>query len=363
MTETDKLKNLAEKIKAWGETAGFQQVAISKPDLSTASERLLDWLESGYQGSMQWMGEHGEKRYTPEKLLADTVRVISVRMDYLTDSNMIAVLRDNNKAYISRYALGRDYHKLIRRRLANLSKQIETEIENLGLTHLQLSQRPFVDSAPVMEKPIAEQAGLGWIGKNTLLLNDQAGSWFFLGEIYISLQLPVDDNRQTNKCGNCRACLKVCPTDAFPAPYILDARKCISYLTIESQEPIPVELRPLMGNRVFGCDDCQIICPWNRYSSHTKERDFSPRHNLENSDLITLFEWSEDEFKRNTEGSPIRRIGHQRWLRNLSVGLGNAPASQNIIQALQKRIDDSSPLVREHVQWALEQQTKNAVSE
>ncbi|UVW34574.1 tRNA epoxyqueuosine(34) reductase QueG [SAR92 clade bacterium H455] len=356
MPETNKLKDLAKKVKAWGLELGFQQVAISQPDLSSASKNLLSWLDKGYQGSMQWMGEHGEKRYTPDQLVEKTLRVISVRMDYLADNNMIAVLKDDNKAYISRYALGRDYHKLIRKRLAKLGKKIETEIDFLGLNHLQLTQRPFVDSAPVMEKPIAEQAGLGWIGKNTLLLNDKAGSWFFLGEIYISLELPVDISEQTNKCGNCRACLKVCPTNAFPEPYVLDARRCISYLTIESQEPIPKELRPLMGNRVFGCDDCQIICPWNRYSSKTKEMDFSPRHNLDNSDLVTLFEWTEEEFLNNTEGSPIRRIGYQRWLRNLSVGLGNAPASQRIVDALNKRADDPSALVREHVLWAIDQQ-------
>jgi len=356
MPETNKLKDLAKKVKAWGLELGFQQVAISQPDLSSASKNLLSWLDKGYQGSMQWMGEHGEKRYTPDQLVEKTLRVISVRMDYLADNNMIAVLKDDNKAYISRYALGRDYHKLIRKRLAKLGKKIETEIDFLGLNHLQLTQRPFVDSAPVMEKPIAEQAGLGWIGKNTLLLNDKAGSWFFLGEIYISLELPVDISEQTNKCGNCRACLKVCPTNAFPEPYVLDARRCISYLTIESQEPIPKELRPLMGNRVFGCDDCQIICPWNRYSSKTKEMDFSPRHNLDNSDLVTLFEWTEEEFLNNTEGSPIRRIGYQRWLRNLSVGLGNAPASQRIVDALNKRADVPSALVREHVLWAIDQQ-------
>jgi epoxyqueuosine reductase len=358
MTETNKLNDLAKNIKAWGETLGFQQVAISKPDLDQASERLLKWLDNGFQGSMQWMGQHGDKRYKVDKLVENTVRVISVRMDYLTDSNMIAVLKDDNKAYISRYALGRDYHKLIRKRLADLTKKIEAEIDRLGLDHLQLNQRPFVDSAPVMEKPLAAQAGLGWIGKNTLLLNDKVGSWFFLGEIYISLKLPADDNQQTDKCGNCRACLKVCPTNAFPEPYILDARKCISYLTIESQEPIPEELRPLMGNRVFGCDDCQIICPWNRYSSKTQEIDFSPRHNLDNSDLLTLFEWTEDEFEEKTAGSPIRRIGYQRWLRNLSVGLGNAPPSQKIINALLQRAEDSSALVREHVLWALQEQQR-----
>ena len=360
MPETDKLNDLAKKVKAWGLELGFQQVAISQPDLSAASNNLLRWLDKGYQGSMQWMGEHGEKRYTPDQLVERTLRVISVRMDYLTDSNMIAVLKDDNKAYISRYALGRDYHKLIRKRLAKLGNKIESEIDFNGLNHLKLTQRPFVDSAPVMEKPIAEQAGLGWIGKNTLVINDKAGSWFFLGEIYISLELPVDKSEQANKCGNCRACLKVCPTNAFPEPYVLDARKCISYLTIESQEPIPEELRPLMGNRVFGCDDCQIICPWNRYSSKTQESDFSPRHNLDNSDLVTLFEWTEEEFLNNTEGSPIRRIGYQRWLRNLSVGLGNAPTSQRIIDALKQRIGHPSDLVREHVVWALKQQQTGA---
>lgn len=361
MTETEKLADLAKNIKAWGETLGFQQVAISKPNLQQASERLLQWLEKGFQGSMQWMGAHGDKRYHIDKLVEKTVRVISVRMDYLTDSNMIAVLKDNNKAYISRYALGRDYHKLIRRRLADLSQKIEAEIMKLELCDLEVFQRPFVDSAPVMEKPIAEQAGLGWIGKNTLLLNDKVGSWFFLGEIYISLELPVDKSDQSNKCGNCRACLKICPTDAFPEPYVLDARRCISYLTIESQDPIPEALRPLMGNRVFGCDDCQIICPWNRYPSTTQEIDFSPRHNLDNADLLTLFEWAEETFERNTQGSPIRRIGYQRWLRNLSVGLGNAPASLDIMAALTKQLDNPSALVREHVQWALnEQQRKHS---
>ena len=359
MTETEKLADLAKNIKAWGETLGFQQVAISKPNLEQASERLLQWLEKGFQGSMQWMGAHGDKRYHIDKLVEKTVRVISVRMDYLTDSNMIAVLKDNNKAYISRYALGRDYHKLIRRRLADLSQKIEAEIMKLELCDLEVFQRPFVDSAPVMEKPIAEQAGLGWIGKNTLLLNDKVGSWFFLGEIYISLELPVDKSDQSNKCGNCRACLKICPTDAFPEPYVLDARRCISYLTIESQDPIPEALRPLMGNRVFGCDDCQIICHWNRYPSTTQEIDFSPRHNLDNADLLTLFEWAEETFERNTQGSPIRRIGYQRWLRNLSVGLGNAPASLDIMAALTKQLDNPSALVREHVQWALNEQQRN----
>jgi len=349
--DSQALENLAKKIKAWGESMGFQQVAIVEPDLSQASERLNKWLADGFQGSMGWMADHGDMRYRVDRLVDHTVRVISVRMDYLADDKMIAVLKNDNKAYISRYALGRDYHKLIRKRLAQLVSHIKTE-----LPQLQLSQRPFVDSAPVMEKPLAEQAGLGWIGKNTLLLNNQAGSWFFLGEIYTSLPLPTDNNEQSNRCGNCRACLKVCPTDAFPEPYVLDARKCISYLTIENKGPIPKNLRPLMGNRVFGCDDCQIICPWNRFAAQTQEDDFSPRHNLDDPDLVTLFGWSQDEFLNYTQGSAIRRIGHERWLRNLAVGLGNASGSEDIVRCLENRANDPSELVREHVQWALDQQ-------
>jgi epoxyqueuosine reductase len=345
------LKNLAEKIKTWGAEYGFQQVNIVEPDLDQASERLQDWLDKKFHGSMKWMAEHGEKRYQIDNLVDRTLRVISVRMDYLADSNMIAVLGDDNKAYISRYALGRDYHKLIRRRLAALVKKIELE-----LPLSDLSQRPFVDSAPVMEKPIAEQAGLGWIGKNTLLLNQTAGSWFFLGEIYTSLALPVDNQTQEDKCGKCKACITVCPTDAFPEPYVLDARRCISYLTIEHKGSIDEELRPLMGNRVFGCDDCQIKCPWNRFASFSKEADFTPRHNLQDSSLVSLFMWSNEEFLKNTEGSPIRRIGHERWLRNLAVGLGNASASNHILEALRLRKDHPSVLVREHVNWAIKEQ-------
>ncbi|MCS5587645.1 MAG: tRNA epoxyqueuosine(34) reductase QueG [Porticoccaceae bacterium] len=359
MSETDQfdnldpktLEDLAQKIKLWGESLGFQQVAIVKPNLDRASQRLRLWLDNGYQGSMGWMSAHGDKRYQIDKLVARTLRVISVRMDYLADDNMVAVLKDPNKAYISRYALGRDYHKLIRKRLAELVRKIQHELPNT-----ELSQRPFVDSAPVMEKPLAEQAGLGWIGKNSLLINNKVGSWFFLGEIYTSLQLPEDHLEQPDRCGNCRACLKVCPTDAFPEPYVLDARKCISYLTIENKEAIPVPLRSLMGNRVFGCDDCQIICPWNRGAAKTKEMDFSPRHNLDNSELLSLFKWNESEFLTKTEGSPIRRIGYQRWLRNLAVGLGNAEGSAKILEQLEKTVAGSSALVKEHINWAIEQQ-------
>ena len=342
---------LAKKIKAWGIELGFQQVAIIEPDLNEASKSLNAWLKNGYQGSMGWMGHHGEKRYVVDKLVDHTIRVICVRMDYLNDNKMIAVLRDNNKAYISRYALGRDYHKLIRRRLGELVRRIREELPNDTL-----SQRAFVDSAPVMEKPLAAQAGLGWMGKNTLILNSQAGSWFFLGEIYTSLALPVDHNDQPNQCGKCRACLRVCPTNAFPEPYVLDARRCISYLTIEHKGSIPLEFRPLMGNRVFGCDDCQISCPWNRYPAQSQETAFAPRHHFDSPALLDLFMWSEAEFERFTEGSAIRRIGYQRWLRNLAIGLGNASGNPLILAALKQRANSSTPLVLEHVTWAIVQQ-------
>lgn len=351
MIEMADLEHLAAQIKQWGSGLGFQQVAISNPDLQQASRHLEEWLEQGYQGDMSWMGDHGAKRYTPSQLLPGTQRVISVRMDYLQDKNMIAVLRDSDKAYISRYALGRDYHKLIRKRLAHLCEKIFQ-----AALQINPAQRPFVDSAPVMEKPLAEQAGLGWIGKNTLLLNSEAGSWFFLGDIYTSIPLPVDQPAQHNQCGKCRACLKICPTDAFPKPYVLDARRCISYLTIEYKGSIPLELREKIGNRVFGCDDCQIICPWNRYANFSREDDFTPRHQLDNSSLLSLFKWREDTFLENTAGSPIRRIGYEMWQRNLAIGLGNANYSTEIEQTLEARLPESSALIQEHIHWALQRQ-------
>ena len=345
---------LALKIKQWGNELGFQQVAITGTDLDSTGQRLNQWLDKGYQGDMQWMGEHGSKRYTPEQLLPATQRVITVRMDYLPDNdNLIAVLKNENQAYLSRYALGRDYHKLIRKRLTTLAKEIEKAVP--GET---VSQRPFVDSAPVMEKPLAVKAGLGWMGKHTLIINSNAGSWFFLGEIYTSLPLPIDEPNQTDQCGECAACLKVCPTDAFPEPYVLDARRCISYLTIEHKGSIPEEFREPIGNRVFGCDDCQAICPWNKHTQPSQEADFSPRHQLDNSELVRLFNWSEKEFLKYTEGSPIRRIGHERWLRNLAIGLGNAPCSDAITHALKAKEDHQSEMVREHVRWALAQHQK-----
>ncbi|MBL4783503.1 MAG: tRNA epoxyqueuosine(34) reductase QueG [Porticoccaceae bacterium] len=346
-------KDLRPDIRRWGHELGFQQVGFTHIDLEQAGERLQQWLAQGFNGSMQWLAEHGEKRWRPELLLPGTVSIISVRMDYLSpNTDMIARLKDGDSAYLSRYALGRDYHKLIRKRLSTLAKRIEEHSQQ------PVIQRPFVDSAPVMEKPIAEQAGLGWIGKHTLVLNREAGSWFFLGELYTSLELPADTPAAEKQCGNCRACLKICPTQAFPEPYVLDARRCISYLTIENKGPIPLEFRQAIGNRVFGCDDCQIICPWNRFAKATEEDDFRPRHSLDNIKLSTLFQWSEEEFLQRTAGSPIRRIGHERWQRNLAIGLGNAPASDEITEVLKQALPQASALVGEHIQWALGQQQK-----
>jgi epoxyqueuosine reductase len=270
-------------------------------------------------------------------------------MDYLPgDTEMSKRLSQPETAYVSRYALGRDYHKLIRKRLQQLAERIQQAIGPFGY-------RAFVDSAPVLEKAIAQQAGLGWIGKNTLVLNRKAGSWFFLGELFVDLPLPVDTPHTSEHCGSCSACLDICPTGAFVGPYVLDARRCISYLTIELKGAIPAELRPLIGNRVFGCDDCQIICPWNRFARPTSQGDFQPRHQLDNSELAALFRWTEEEFLSRTEGSPLRRTGYQNWLRNLAVGLGNAPSSIPVLAALEARREDPSALVREHVAWALAQ--------
>ncbi len=358
------LASLVADIRQWGRELGFQQVAVTDTDLVEPARRLRQWLDRGYQGEMAWMASHGARRWTPEDLEPGTCRVICARMDYLPPhSNLIAALRDRDRAYLSRYALGRDYHKVIRKRLAELARRIEVriaalpELQQLG----QPRQRPFVDSAPVLEKPLAVKAGLGWMGKHTLIINSGAGSWFFLGELYTSLPLPVDEPRQPDRCGNCTACLTICPTDAFPAPYQLDARRCISYLTIEHKGPIPVELRPLMGNRVFGCDDCQAVCPWNRYARPTEEVDFVPRHGLADAELAALFSWSQEDFEEKTAGSPIRRVGYRRWLRNLAVGLGNGSPAPRAIAALEARADHPDPLVREHVHWAL-QRLRNPVA-
>ncbi|WP_045857400.1 tRNA epoxyqueuosine(34) reductase QueG [Teredinibacter purpureus] len=350
------LAALAEKIQLWARELGFQQIGISDGNLSSEAERLEEWLDEGYNGTMAWMAERQEMRKQPEKLHEGTRCIISARMDYLPDSTeQIKILKSPEKAYISRYALGRDYHKLIRKRLAKVAEKINAEA-CIIFPDQPAHQRPFVDSAPVLERPLAEKAGLGWVGKHTLLINQYAGSWFFLGEIFTDLPFPTNTFTAENKCGDCEACLKVCPTAAFPKPYQLDARRCIAYLTIENKGPIPQEYRAVMGNRVFGCDDCQAICPWNKYAQPSGEKDFQPRHGLANSDLLTLFLWNEDTFLKNTEGSAIRRIGFEGWQRNLAIGLGNAPHSNEIIQALRSQKNTASTLVAEHIDWALAQQ-------
>jgi epoxyqueuosine reductase len=348
-TDTLDLAALAQSIKDWGRELGFQQVAIADVQLGEHEAHLQRWLDAGYQGEMDYMAAHGSKRSHPNELVPGTLRVVSLRMDYLPgDTQMAQRLAQPEKAYVSRYALGRDYHKLIRKRLQQLAERISQQIGPFGY-------RAFVDSAPVLEKAIAEQAGLGWIGKNTLVLNRKAGSYFFLGELFVDLPLPVDAPHASEHCGRCTACMDICPTAAFVGPYVLDARRCISYLTIELKGSIPEELRAPIGNRVFGCDDCQIVCPWNRFAKPTEQSDFQPRHSLDNAELAQLFSWSEEEFLSRTEGSPLRRAGYERWLRNLAVGLGNAPSTIPVLEALKARLDHPSELVREHVQWALRQ--------
>ena len=341
--------NLGEQIKSWGQALGFQQVGITDINLSEAEPRLQAWLDAGYHGEMAYMQRHGLRRSRPADLIADTVSVISVRMDYQPEqaADMNGVLESDALAYIARYALGRDYHKVMRRRLQQLADRIETVTGPFG-------HRVFVDSAPVLEKPLAEKAGLGWIGKHTNLINKTAGSWFLLGEIYTSLPLTKDEPA-TNHCGTCAVCIDVCPTQAIIAPYQVDARRCISYLTIELKGSIPEEFRKPMGNRIFGCDDCQLFCPWNKFSQPTNESDFMPRHGLDTSALIELFSWSEAEWSDKTAGSAIRRPGYAGWLRNLAVALGNASSTPAVISALESRRDDESEVVREHIEWALEQ--------
>lgn len=338
---------LALAIRAWGRELGFQAVGISDIDLSAAESRLADWISRGYAGELDYMRKHGTRRSRPDDLVPGTLRVISARMDYLSDAaDSDEILSDGTKAFVARYALGRDYHKVLRGRLQRLAERIEQEIGPFGY-------RVFTDSAPVLEVELARKAGLGWRGKHTLLLSREAGSFFFLGEIYTDLPLPVDAPTSEH-CGSCTKCIDVCPTRAIVAPYVLDARRCISYLTIELKGSIPVELRPLIGNRVYGCDDCQAVCPWNRYARLSAEDDFRVRNGLDCADLVELFAWSESEFRQRMAGSAILRIGHERWLRNLAVGLGNAPTSDAVVSALRRRAGDRSKLVGEHVAWALE---------
>ncbi|MDQ1829609.1 tRNA epoxyqueuosine(34) reductase QueG [Massilia scottii] len=350
------LSALAHSIKRWGTELGFADVRISDADLSHAEAGLQAWLDAGRHGEMDYMASHGMKRARPAELVPGTVRVISARMDYLPAATPAdwrereaARLRDPGAAVISIYARGRDYHKVLRSRLQQLAERIERETGQLGF-------RVFTDSAPVMELPLAEKAGIGWRGKHTLILNRDAGSMFFIGEILVDVALPVDAPASAH-CGQCSACITACPTQAILAPGRLDARRCISYLTIELKNSIPEELRPLIGNRVYGCDDCQTACPWNKFAQRAVVPDFDERNELGSADMVSLFGWSEEEFGRKLEGSPVRRIGHERWLRNLAVGLGNAAegarGDARIVAALQARADDVSPMVREHVAWAL----------
>ena len=339
-------EQITRQVRAWCRELGFDGVGFAHTRLEKYEARLMEWLGDGMHGEMHYMAAHGDKRSRPAQLVEGTVSVISVRMNYLTDAaDPWRVLEQSRLGYVSHYALGRDYHKLMRKRLQALATRMERAFGPFGY-------RAFVDSAPVLEKPLAEQAGLGWIGKHTNLIDRASGSWFFLGELYTTLPLPPS-TPQSDHCGRCRRCLDICPTQAIVAPYRLDARRCISYLTIELKGSIPVELRPLMGNRIYGCDDCQLVCPWNRFARLSGESDFRPRRGLDGAALLELFAWDERQFRRKLAGSPIRRIGHERWQRNIAVALGNNDYSRDIAAALEKKRDDPSALVREHVRWAL----------
>lgn len=341
-------KQLAEQIKIWGLALGFQQVGITDTDLSHHEPLLQDWLDKQYHGEMEWMARHGMLRAKPHELVPGTLRVISVRINYIPESAAFAsTLKNPQLGYISRYALGRDYHKVLRQRLKKLGEMIQEHCTTLNF-------RPFVDSAPLLERPLAEKAGLGWTGKHSLILNKEAGSFFFLGELLVDIPLPID-SPMNESCGRCVACINICPTNAITAPYVIDAKRCISYLTIELEGTIPEVFRPLIGNRIYGCDDCQLVCPWNRFSQVTNESDFTPRHTLKATDLVELFSWNETYFLRMTEGSAIRRIGHLRWSRNIAVALGNAPWSEANLLALQQRMGEH-PLLDEHIEWAIAQQ-------
>jgi epoxyqueuosine reductase len=363
---TKALCELVNKIRHWGKSLGFQDIGITDTDLTRAEQYFNHWLKHQLHGDMDYMWRHGSKRTRPAELEPGTLTIISARMDYFPEDpeKTLQLLTNYDKGYISRYALGRDYHKLIRKRLQQLVKLLQNEIGSFGY-------RVFTDSAPVLEKPLAEKAGLGWIGKHSNLLHKNTGSWFFLGEIFTDLPLPVD-KPSINHCGSCNKCMTHCPTDAIIEPYVVDSRLCISYLTIESRQAIPLTLRPKMGNRIYGCDDCQLYCPWNRFAEKTTEKDYFARRNLDSPELLTLFDWTELEFLSYTEGSPIRRIGHNAWLRNIAVALGNAlrqysnnrVKSSNrvkIIAALRNRLAHPSELVREHVIWALEQDKDKSI--
>lgn len=341
---------LAAFIKSEAQLLGLSHCAITDTHLEQHETHLLNWLDDGFHGEMHYMERHGTRRSRPADLVEGTLRIISVRLDYFPPeaADAFTVLDDPHTAYISRYALGRDYHKVLRARLQKLAQQITSHVGPFGY-------RAFVDSAPVLEKALAQKAGLGWIGKHSNLLSTNAGSWFFLGELYTDLPLPIDPAQQQSHCGTCTACIQACPTQAIVAPYRVDARRCISYHTIELKGSIPVEFRKAMGNRIYGCDDCQLVCPFNKFSNDTQVDDFSVRHGLDSASLVDLFGWSEQQFKDRMAGSPVYRIGHERWLRNIAVGLGNAPSTADVIGALQQRKASPSDLIKEHVEWALDQ--------
>jgi epoxyqueuosine reductase len=344
-----KLGALSQQIKTWGKALGFSEIGITDTNLQQQEAMHQAWINKGFHGEMDYMAKHGTKRTRPAELVPNTVRVISVRLDYLppNSKNSWQVMQNGEQAFISRYALGRDYHKVMRQKLQQLCAKIQAETTNF-------EYRVFTDSAPVLEVALAEKSGLGWRGKHTLLINKEHGSWFFLGEIYTNLALPIDPPA-SNHCGTCKACIDICPTNAIVAPYEVDARRCISYLTIELKTAIPMAFRKSIGNRVYGCDDCQLVCPWNKFAEITKEPDFHIRHGLDDISLVNCFSWTEAQFKEKMAGSAIYRIGYVQWLRNIAVGLGNAPSSKAVIEALKSRRLDNNLLVREHVLWALEQ--------
>ena len=341
-----------ETLGAWAHDLGFQAIGITDTDVAAQAPHVQAFLNQQFHGEMGYLERNLDKRLSPADLHPETIRIITARMNYLpADTQPLTILEDPSKAYISRYALGRDYHKVLRKRLSQLAQQIDAAVAGF-------SYRAFTDSAPVLEKALAQKSGLGWMGKHSLILDREAGSWFFLGEVFTNAPFPVDEVEVKDECGKCNACMTVCPTDAIVDNKILDARRCISYLTIEHKGPIPVELRSKMGNRIYGCDDCQLYCPWNREAPTTDEKDFAPRHGLAQRDLLDLFQLSEEEFLNITEGSAMRRVSYEQWQRNLAVGLGNGPASPEVISALNARLPHSSDLVAEHIQWALTQITR-----
>jgi len=349
-----KSKLLKNKIIIWSKELGFDGVGFTDIDLKEDETHLLNWLEKKFHGEMHFMEKHGTKRSHPEQLMPGTVKVISFRMNYLNKNTFDSkkVLKNRNLAFVSRYALGKDYHNEMRNRLHLIAKKINNEIDNF-------KYRAFVDSAPVLEKAIAQKAGLGWIGKNTLLINKDNGSYFFLGEIYTNIDFEID-SKEKNYCGECNECINICPTKAIIAPNVLDAKKCIAYLTIEFKGSIPIQYRESIGNRIFGCDDCQIVCPWNRFSKETKIQEFSHKNKLDSSSLLSLFKWTEEEFKINTQNTPINRISYFQWLRNIIIGLGNSEKNTKVVKVLkEKKLKINNPILEEHLNWAIKKQNTN----